>query len=78
LGEAKQKVHFLQPNNDDMMKKVYAMAWRYMNYDVNDFFSVWTKVVLLTIKNEMNLLRSGYAAAIKNGIIRGKVICIVG
>jgi hypothetical protein len=26
----------------------------------------------------MNLLRSGYAAAIKNRIIRGKVICIVG
>jgi hypothetical protein len=33
---------------------------------------------LPTIKNEMNLLRSGYAAAIKNWIIRGKVICIVG
>ncbi len=60
------------------MKKVYAMAWRYMNYDANDFSSVWTKVVLLTIKNEMNLLRSGYVAAIKNRIIHGKVICIVG
>jgi hypothetical protein len=33
---------------------------------------------LPTIKNEMNLLRSGYAAAIMNWIIRGKVICIVG
>ena len=49
-----------------------------MNYDADDFSSVWTKVVLPTIKNEMNLLRSGYAAAIKNRIIRGKVICIVG
>jgi hypothetical protein len=73
-----KKVQFLQPNNDDMMKKVYAMARRYMNYDANDFSSVWTKVVLPTIKNEMNLLRSRYAAAIKNRIIRGKVICIVG
>jgi hypothetical protein len=25
------------------MKKVYAMAWRYMNYDADDFSSVWTK-----------------------------------
>jgi hypothetical protein len=25
-----KKVQFLQPNNDDMMKKLYAMAWRYM------------------------------------------------
>jgi hypothetical protein len=49
-----------------------------MNYDADDFSSIWTKVVLLTIKSEMNLLRSGYAAAIKNQIIRGKVIHIVG
>jgi hypothetical protein len=49
-----------------------------MNYDANDFSSVWTKVVLPTIKNEMNLLRSGYGTAIKDQIIRGKVICIVG
>jgi hypothetical protein len=73
-----KKVQFLQTNNDDMMKKVYAMAWKYMNYDANDLSSVWTKVVLLTIKSEMNLLRSGYAVAIKNQIIRSKVICIVG
>jgi hypothetical protein len=43
-----KKVQFLQLNNDDMMKKVYAMAWKYMNYDANDFSSVWTKVVLPT------------------------------
>jgi hypothetical protein len=49
-----------------------------MNYDANDFSSVWTKVVLLTIKSEMNLLRSRNAAAIKNQIIRGNVIHIVG
>jgi hypothetical protein len=49
-------VQFLQPNNDDMMKKVYAMAWKYMNYDANDFSSVWTKVELPTIKSEINLL----------------------
>jgi hypothetical protein len=61
-----------------MMKKVYAIAQKYMNYDANDFLSIWTKVVLLTIKSEMNLLRSRYAAAIKNWIIRGKVICTFG
>jgi hypothetical protein len=61
-----KKVQFLQPNNDDMMKKVYAMARSYMNYDADGFSSVWTKVVLPTIKNEMNLLRNGYVVAIKN------------
>jgi hypothetical protein len=61
-----KKVQFLQPNNDDMMKKVYAMAQKYMNYDANDFSSVWIKVVLPTLKSEMNLLRSRYAVAIKN------------
>jgi hypothetical protein len=50
-----KKVQFLQPNNDDMMKKVYAMAWRYMNYDADHFSSVWTKVVLPTIKTEIEL-----------------------
>jgi hypothetical protein len=49
-----------------MMKKVYAMAQRYMNYDADGFSSIWTKVVLPTIKNEINLLRSRYAVAIKN------------
>jgi hypothetical protein len=49
-----------------MMKKVYAMAQKYMNYTANDFSSVWTKDVLQTIKSEMKLLRSGYVAAIKN------------
>jgi hypothetical protein len=73
-----KKVQFLQPNNDDMMKKVYMMAWKYMSYNANDFSSVWTKVVLPTIKSEMNLLRSGYEVAIKNQVICGKVICIVG
>jgi hypothetical protein len=61
-----KKEQFLQPNNDDMMRKVYTMIWKYMNYNANDFSSIWTKVVLPTIKSEMNLLRSGYAAAIKN------------
>jgi hypothetical protein len=71
-------VQFLQLGNNDMMKKVYAMVWKYMNYDADDFSSVSTKVVLLTIKSEMNLLRSGYGVAIKNQVICGKVICIVG
>jgi hypothetical protein len=42
-----KNVQFLQPNNDDMMKKVYAMAWKYMNYNADDFSSIWTKVVLI-------------------------------
>jgi hypothetical protein len=54
------------------------MVRKYMNYDVNDFSSIWTKVVLPPIKSEMNLLRSGYAAVIKNRIIRGEVIRIFG
>jgi hypothetical protein len=73
-----KKVQFLQPSNDDMMNKVYAMGWKYMNYDADGFSSIWTKVVLMTIKSEMNLLRSGYAAAIKNPVIHGKVTRIVG
>jgi hypothetical protein len=54
-----------------MMKKVYVM--KYMNYDADEFSSIWTKVVLPTIKSEVNLLRSGYAAAIKNQVIHGKL-----
>jgi hypothetical protein len=46
-----KKVQFLQPNNDDMMKKLYAMARRYITYDADDFSSILTKVVLPTIKN---------------------------
>ena len=61
-----------RPDNDDVMKRVYTMAQKYMNYGTNEFSSVWTKVVLPTIKSEMNLLRSGYAAAIKSRVIRGK------
>jgi len=67
-----KKVQFLQPDNDDMMKKVYTMARKYMNYGPDEFSSVWTKVVLPTIKSEMKLMRSGYAAAIKSRVIRGK------
>jgi hypothetical protein len=31
------------------------MAWKYMNYDADDFSSVWTKVVLPTIKSKDEL-----------------------
>jgi hypothetical protein len=41
-----KKVQFLHPDNDDMMIKVYVMAWKYMNYHANEFSSVWTKVKL--------------------------------
>jgi hypothetical protein len=72
-----KKVQFLQPSNDDMMKTVYAMAWKYMNYNVNEFSSIWIKVVLPTIKSEMNLLRSGYAVAIKNQVICSKLYILL-
>jgi hypothetical protein len=75
-GEASKKVQFLEPSNDDM-KKVYTMAWKYMNYDTDEFSSIWTKVVLLTIKSEMNLLRSRYAVAIKNRVIHSKLYILL-
>jgi hypothetical protein len=59
-------------------EKGVCNGMEYMNYDANDFSSIWTKVVLPTIKSEMNLLRSRYVAAIKNQVICGKVIRIVG
>jgi hypothetical protein len=76
-GEAKQKVQCLQLDNDNMIKKVYVMAWKYMNYNANEFSSVWTKVVLPTIKSEMNLQSSRYAAAIKNQAIYGKLYILL-
>jgi hypothetical protein len=48
-----------------------------MNYNANKFSSVWTKVVLPTIKSEMNLQRSRYAAAIKNQVIYGKLYILL-
>jgi hypothetical protein len=73
-----KKVQFLQPSNDDMMKKVYAMAWKYMNYSADEFSSIWTKVVLPTVKSaEMNLLRSRYAVAIKNQVICSKLYILL-
>ena len=72
-----KKVQFLQPNNVDMMKKVYVMARKFMNYNADKFSSIWTKVVLPTIKSEMNLLRSGYVVAIKNQVIHGKLYILL-
>jgi hypothetical protein len=60
MGEANQK------GTVPATGQLYTMAWRYMNYNANEFYSVWTKVVLPTIKSEMNLQRSRYAMAIKN------------
>jgi hypothetical protein len=68
-----KRVQFLQPDNDYMMKKVYTIAQKYMNYNANEFSSVLNKVVLPTIKSEMNLQRSRYATAIKNQVIHGKL-----
>jgi hypothetical protein len=67
-----KKVQFLQTGNDELMKKVIFQARKFMKYDSENFMTVWTKIVLpTTIKSEMNVLRSGYAAAIKNRIIQG-------
>jgi hypothetical protein len=76
-GEAKQKGTAPATKQWWYDEKGYTMVQKYMNYDANDFSSIWTKVVLLTIKSEMNLLRSGYAVAIKNRVIHGKIIRIV-
>ena len=67
-----KKVQFLQTGNLDLMKKVFTMAAKYMKYSKEDFTPLWTKTVLPAIKSEMNIQRSGYAAAMKNRIIRGK------
>jgi hypothetical protein len=48
---------------------VFIQAGKFMKYDSENFIIVWTKIVLPTIKSKMNVLRSGYAAAIKNRII---------
>jgi len=66
-----KQVQFLQTNNDEMMNRVYKQARKYMKYRPDSFMTVWTKTVLPMIKSEMNVLRSGYAAAMKNRIIRG-------
>jgi hypothetical protein len=66
-----KKVQFLQMGNDELMKKVFTQVRKFMKYDSENFMTVWTKIVLPTIKSEMTVLRSGYAAAIKNQIIQG-------
>jgi hypothetical protein len=66
-----KKVQFLQTGNDELMKKVFIQARKFMKYDSENFMNVWMKIVLPTIKSEMNVLRSGYAVAIKNRIIQG-------
>jgi hypothetical protein len=66
-----KKVQFLQMGNDDLMKMVFIQARKFMKYNSENFMTVWMKIVLPMIKSEMNVLRSGYAVAIKNRIIRG-------
>ena len=61
-----KKVQFLQMGNDELMKKVFIQARKFMKYDSENFMTVWMKIVLPTIKSKMNVLWSGYAAAIKN------------
>jgi hypothetical protein len=61
-----KKIQFLQMGNDELMKKVFIQARNFMKYDSENFMTVWTKIVLPMIKSEVNVLRSGYAVAIKN------------
>jgi hypothetical protein len=49
-----KKVQFLQMGNDELMKKVFTQARKFMKYDSENFMTVWTKIVLPTIKSEMN------------------------
>jgi hypothetical protein len=65
-----KKVQFLQISNDELMKKVFIQARKFMKYNSKNFMTVWTKIVL-PIKSEMNILRSEYAVMIKNQIILG-------
>jgi hypothetical protein len=51
------------------MKKVFIQARKFMKYDSENFMTVWIKIVLPMIKSKMNVLRNGYAVAIKNQII---------
>ena len=67
-----KKVQFLQTGNDELMNKVCKQARKFMKYDSDTFVNVWLTTMLPAIKNEMNVLRSGYATAMKNRIIRGK------
>jgi hypothetical protein len=61
-----KKVQFLQTGYDELMKKVFIQARKFMKYDSENLMTVWMKIVLPMIKSEMNVLRSGYAVAIKN------------
>jgi hypothetical protein len=57
-----KKVQFLQLGNDELMKKVCKQARKFMKYDSDSFMNVWSMTVLPVIKNEMNVMRSAYAA----------------
>jgi hypothetical protein len=57
--------------NDELMKKVFNQDRKFMKYDSENFMTVWTNIVLPTIKSKMNVLRSRYAVLIKNRIIQG-------
>jgi hypothetical protein len=53
-----KKVQLLQMGNDELMKKVFIQARKFMKYDSENFMTVWMKIVLPMIKSEMNILRS--------------------
>ena len=48
-----------------------------MNYDADEFSSIWSKVVLPTTKSAMNLLRSRYVVAFKNQVICSKLYILL-
>jgi hypothetical protein len=61
-----KKVQFFQIGNNELMNKVCKLARKFMKYDSDSFMNVWSMTVLQTIKSEINVLRSGYASAMKN------------
>jgi hypothetical protein len=45
-----KKVHFLQTGNDELMKKAFTQARKFLKYNSENFMTMWTKIVLPTIE----------------------------
>jgi hypothetical protein len=56
-------------SNDELMKKVFNQARKFMQYDSDTFMNVSFMTILPATKSKMNVLRSVYALALKNQLI---------
>jgi hypothetical protein len=56
-------------SNDELMKKVFNQARKFMQYDSDTFMNVSFTTILPATKSKMNVLRSVYALALKNQLI---------